>query len=122
MWRVDYYTKSNGRQPAKDWIESQDNSIRPSIDARIDMLKREGPQLPETMLVLITPRGKGEKFIPGFYELKHRGKKWRIATYHDRGKNKFVLLCGWRKSQDIQEWDIDKARKLLDEYKLTEGG
>ena len=42
MWQDDYYTRPNGRQPAKDWIEEQDNSIKPSIDARRESLKKEG--------------------------------------------------------------------------------
>lgn len=124
MWQVIYYKRPNGRQPAKKWIDDQDNSIRPSIDTRLEQLEKEETNLliDNGMLVPVTPKRKGEKFIPGFYELKHKGKKWRIATYHDLKRDRYVLLCGWRKTQQIQEWDVDKARTLLLEYLSTEGG
>jgi len=57
--------------------------------------------------------------IPGFYKLKDRGKKWRIATYHDLKKNMFLLFWGWRKTRESQE--IDRAIRLLQEYLSREG-
>lgn len=121
MWQDIYYTRPNGRQPAREWIEAQDNSIKPSIDARIEKLRMEGPLLPDEMLVPIREKPRG-RIVPGFYELKHRGKKWRIATYHDLKKDIFVLICGWRKLRQLQERDVQKALRLLEEYLSTEGG
>lgn len=122
MWQVIYYTRPNGRKPAKEWIDDQDNSIRPSIDARIEKLRMEGPLLPDSMLVPIREKRGKKKFIPGFYELKNRAKKWRIAVYHDLKKNSFVLIHGWRKLKESEEQEIEKARRLLNEYKSIEGG
>lgn len=125
MWNVDYYARSNGRKPAKEWIDNQDNSITPSIHARIQALKMEGLLLIDNgMLVPIKEirrrRGRS-RIIPGFYELKDRGKKWRIATYHNLKRDIFVLIWGWRKTKESPERDIDKARRLLQEYLSTEG-
>ena len=118
MWQVDYYTRPNGRQPAKKWIDDQDNSIKPSIDKRIQALRMKGPSLSESMLEPIRERP-GGRIVPDFYELKHIGKKWRLAIYHDRKKNVFVLISGWRKSQLIQQRDVDRALTLLSEYLLN---
>ncbi|MFC2071567.1 hypothetical protein ACFLUU_02465 [Chloroflexota bacterium] len=122
MWRVDYYTRPNGRKPAKDWIDDQDNSIKPSIDARIEKLRMEELLLIENrMLVPIREKRGTRKIIPGFYELKDRGKKWRIATYHNLKEDIFVLIWGWRRTRASPEREIDKARGLLQEYLSTEG-
>ena len=123
MWQVIYYTRPNGRKPAREWIEAQDSSIKPSIDARIEKLKMEGLLLRENKMMLVPIREKpGGRIVPGFYELKHSGKKWRIATYHDLKKDIFVLISGWRKSQPIQQQDVQRALRLLDEYLSIEGG
>ena len=115
MWDVIYHTRPNGRQPAKRWIDKQDNSIKPSIDKRIQALRMKGLSLSESMLEPIRERP-GGRIVPDFYELKHIAKKWRLATYHDRNKNIFVLISGWRKSQPIQQRDVDKALTLLSKY------
>ena len=121
MWLVEYYTRPDGSQPAREWISEQDGSIRASIYARIETLGKEGLILRGNgILVSIIPkRKKKDKFIPGFYELKHRGKKWRLATYFDRKEGRFILLRGWRKHSRIQIEDVDKARELLEEYLVT---
>ena len=122
VWQVIYYTRPNGRRPAQEWIEAQDNSIKPSIDARIEKLRMEGLLLVDNgMLEPIRERPRG-KIVPGFYELKHIGKKWRIATYYNLKKNSFVLISGWRKSRQIQEPDVQRALRLLEEYLSVEGG
>ena len=122
MWQVVYYTRPNGRKPAQEWIEAQDNSIKPSIDARIQRLRTDGPLLIESKMLVRIRGQRGGKIVPGFYELKHLSKKWRIATYHDLNKNIFVLISGWRKSRQSQEQDVQKALKLLEEYLSIEGG
>ena len=120
MWLVEYYTRPDGSQPAREWISEQDNSIRASIRARIEKLEENGLLLVRNgMLVPIVRKRKKDKPGPGLYELKHKGKKWRLAIYHDLRKGKFILLCGWRKSQPRQEKDIAKARALLQEYLIT---
>lgn len=122
MWQDIYYTRPNGRQPAREWIEEQDNSIRPSIDARRDRLKKEGLFLLETKMLEPIRERPGGRVVPDFYELRHIGKKWRLAIYYDRKKNIFVLISGWRKLEQVQEPDVQRALTLLEEYLSTEGG
>jgi len=118
VWnKVIYYTRPNGRQPAADWINDKDNStLWPSIDARIHRLDIEGLSLNREMLRPI--KGKDSHL----YELRHKGKKWRIATYYNEKRDIFVLLCGWRKTQRKQPLDVAKARRLLHAYLDYEGG
>lgn len=80
MWQVEYYQRLNGREPAKDWKNEQDNSIKPSIDARINMLKQEGLVLIENKILEPIREKPGGKLILNFYELRHIGKKWRLAV------------------------------------------
>ena len=121
MWLVEYYTRPDGSQPAQEWISEQDNSIKRSIRDRIEKLRENGLLLARNgMLVPIKrKRKKKDKFIAGFFELKHRGHKWRVATYFDQKEGKFILLRGWRKHSRIQIGDVDKARELLEEYLAT---
>ena len=118
MWAVEYYTRPDGSQPAREWIGEQDNSIRDSIRARIELLGKEGLILKGNgiLVPIRRKRKKRDKFIPGFFELKHRGKKWRLGIYFDQQEDKFILLCGWRKHRQVQIGDVDKSRELLEEY------
>ena len=53
VWnKVIYYARPNGRQPAREWINEQDNSIRPSIDVRIEKLRMEGLILKDTKMLV----------------------------------------------------------------------
>ena len=117
MFDVVYYKDLRGIEPVADWVADPDTgNIHDSIDARITMLQNHGLDLPIRMLRPIDPRGKKEARVNGFYELRHRGKKWRIAVYHNLRKNYFVLLCAFRKSKDIQPQEIDQAYAVLYEY------
>jgi len=117
MWQDIYYTRPNGHQPAKEWIDEQDNSIKPSIDARRDRLRKEGLLLLENKMLVPIRERPGGRIVPNFYELRYTGrKKWRLAIYYDRRKNIFVLISGWRKLQPIQQQDVNRALRLLDEY------
>jgi hypothetical protein len=116
MWKVEYYQRFNGREPAKDWKNEQDNSIKPSIDARVNMLRQEGLALIENKILEPIRESPGGKLIVNFYELRHVGKKWRLSVYYDSRKDSFILISGWRKSQRIQQQDVDVAIRLLKEY------
>lgn len=116
MWQYDWYTRPNGRKPAKDWFDEQDNSIKPSIHVRIDRLKKEGLFLLQNEILKPIRERPGGRIVPDFYELRHISKKWRLAVYHDLKKSIFVLISGWRKLRPIQQQDVDRALRLLNEY------
>jgi putative component of toxin-antitoxin plasmid stabilization module len=118
-----YYTKPNERQPAREWIEDRKNStIRTSIYARLTRLSREGLALLDGKILVPIQETLHGKTIADYYELRHVGKKWRLAVYYERGKDVFVIIWGWRKDQKVQERDIAKALNLLAEYLSTREG
>ena len=112
---VEYYTRSNGRQPVAEWRDGLDKGSRANIDVKRDYLGRYGLELLGTEML---------KSIFGddqdFYEL--RGRQCRIAVYYDRGRNTFVLLHGFRKRRQQETREIEQARRLLHEYLSTRGG
>jgi len=110
-----YYKDNRGTEPVADWIGDPSNAnIRIGIFARITDLRDYGPNLNPIKLPPIVPRGKKRERINGFYELKHRSKGWRIACYHDLDYDWFVLLNGFRKSQQAR--GIRRAYTLVHEY------
>lgn len=126
MYDLEYCTLRSGRQPAKDWIEKQDATLRVTIDKRIDELRQYGPELTtrqSQILKPIVPDGKKEKRINGFYELRYlgKGRQWRIAVYHCQKYDRFVLVDGWRKTQPVQPKDVKRAKRLVRDYLRRKG-
>jgi hypothetical protein len=114
MYRIEFFMKLNGEEPALIWINSRDGSIRPNIYQRIETLKKEGLNLLNTNS-LDTIKGDD----PDFYELRNLTKKWRLGLYFDEGENTFVLLHGWKHDEQHpreQQKEIEKARQYLHEY------
>jgi len=119
MRKIEYYRRTTGREPARDWVNSKINaSIRPSFYDRQSQLETENIQdlIDRNIIELIKGKGRKTPPIPGFYELKHKTCKWRMAVYHDQKRNTVILLHGWRKASHNQDAEIDKARTLLFEY------
>ena len=114
-----YFTRKNNSQPAKEWIDSPKNSsIRASIEARILRLETEDIQslIERKVVIPIKPDNKKNNIL-GLYELRYVSSPgWRIAFYHDISIDTYVLLCGFRKTQDVQKRDINYARSLAYEY------
>ena len=107
-------------QPAREWIEDRKNStIRASIDAHLTRLGQEGLALLEGKILVPIRETPNGRIVTDFYELRHLGKKWRLAVYYERVKDVFVIIWGWRKDQPVQERDVAKALNLLAEYLST---
>lgn len=86
------------------------------MDARIEQLRRNGLKLLNTEMMCSIVAGTKTESVDGLYELRHEGKKWRIAVLYLVAQSAFVLLCGWRKSQRVQPRDIARACMLAREY------
>jgi hypothetical protein len=118
MYNIIYFKRNNGYEPARAWIEKRDNSIKPNIYKKIDMLNKYGPEIFDT---------KSIDSISGcdsdFYELKNRRLNWRLGFYYNRINNAFVLLHGWKHYDNHEEEhqrEIEKARQYLHEYLESE--
>ncbi len=116
MYSLYYYVRDSGHCPCKEWRDGQDGSIAPSIDARIEQLRQHGPKLLNTEMMCRVKAKKASERIDGLYELRHKGKKWRIAALYVAKNQMFVMLCGWRKYKQVQPEDIAIARALAREY------
>jgi putative component of toxin-antitoxin plasmid stabilization module len=117
MWTVEAYERPSGRCPVNEWIALQDGKTKESIFARFRQLKNEDCQNLINITILVIIRDKhGKPAFPGFYELRHRTYKWRMAVFYDKGKNTIVLLHGWGKESKGQNAEIEKASTLLREY------
>lgn len=111
-YRVEYYTRANGHTPVAEWLDEIDREASSVVRAKIEALEEYGLELLQTnMLKLITGYG-GD-----FFELV--GRPCRVATYYDRSRGTFVLLCGWRKTKQNQREAIERACRLLNEYRST---
>ncbi len=114
MYVVEYFTRKNGRQPAGEWRSALDKRLRKVIDGKIKKLGQYGLELLGTDIL---------KTISGddrdFYEL--RGGQCRVAMYHARGSDTFILLYGWLKKKQVQQQDIDQAHRLLQEFLSGKG-
>lgn len=85
------------------------------VRSKIVTLGQEGTLLMGThMLERIKSLSKKEKQDKDIYELVCG--KYRIGTYFDSSKRSFILLCGWKKTKNIQPDDIKRCRLLLHEY------
>jgi hypothetical protein len=110
MYKVIPYTRPDGEQPVRDWINAQDNSIRPNIYRKVDDLRKHGLSLLGTNAMDIVSGPDN-----GFYELRNRALGWRIAVYCNLQSATFILLHGWRKDNNYTR-EIQRARSLLHEY------
>lgn len=107
MFDVIYYEKANGERPARDWLDGLDAKHKATAFAKIAKLRENGLLLLKTnMLVRLADSE--------LYELK--GGQCRIAVYHDRDRDLFVLLHGWVKKKRTHPADIKIAESYLSEY------
>ena len=114
MSAVEYYTRSNGRQPVAEWRDGLNSRVKAVIDAKVDHLARYGTELLRTDM-LKTISGSDD-----FYEL--RGGQCRIALCCDRPRDTFVLLHGFLKKKRVESGEIEQARRLLHEYLSAKRG
>ena len=116
QYRVIYYTRPSGRQPVAKWRDKRSKRVRADIDAKRGKLAERGLGLLKTEML---DKLSGDS---DFYELRNVGLGWRIAVYFDRAINTFVLLYGFKKQKQVQQQDIEQARRLLYDYIATRRG
>jgi hypothetical protein len=75
---IDYVELPNGRTPARDFIDAQDNATAARIDATIDRLGKYGNRMPPKMVTKLTKE---------IFELrvKHFDRIFRILIFLSAG-------------------------------------
>jgi hypothetical protein len=118
MYRIEYFKRLNGEEPARSWINSRDGSIRPNIFKKLETLEKEGlARLGSNFLNVITGPDKN------LYELRNTTLNWRIGFYYDEILDIFLLLHGWSHDENHEKEhkkEIEKTRGYLHEYLAME--
>jgi len=109
MWRIEYYTEPNGRQPVAEWLDKFNKRIRNFILDKIDLLGLHGLALLNTNMMRPL-KGYERKF----YEIKY--SNYRIVLYHDTARQVFVLLHGFKKERQRELKEIKTAYSRLRKY------
>lgn len=114
IFDVDFYMKSNGKVPVRDFLYSLEPKLRAKAFKDIELLRIMGQELREPYVKPV--KGKNNK---GLYELRIRfaGDIARIF-YFTYCNNKYVLLHGFiKKTMKTPANEIECARKYMEDYK-----
>lgn len=113
MWTVIFYERENGEIPVKKFLNSLPEKHKVKSYWEIKLLKQYGINLREPYTKAIM----GDKY-KGLWELriKFASNISRIFYFIPSGKT-FILLHGFlKKTQEIPEQELEKAKKYMDEY------
>lgn len=111
MWRIDYYTEPNGREPVAEWLSGLDIKAKEVIMDKVGFLKEHGLALLRTKIMKRIENGD-----KNFYEL--RAGNCRIALYHATANDSFILLHGFLKKRQKETREIGVAPSRLREYQM----
>ena len=118
MFEVEYYYKENGSCPATEYLDSIPRGQGRDIKKSIEMLEEYGLVIIGTNRLKPIETGKKRKSEKGqsydLYELI--GGRHRIAVYHDKSMEKFMLLNGFFKDQRKCPQGTQYAFDLRKEY------
>lgn len=112
MWYIEYFTEPSGCQPVAEWLDyldKSDKNISANMQDKIVRLQQNGLTLLNTNMMKPL-KGCGSDF----YELKY--SNYRIALYHEKARNIFVLLHGFKKERRRESREIETACSRLREY------
>lgn len=114
IFDVDFYVKSNGKVPVRDFLHSLEPKLRAKAFKDIELLRIMGEELREPYVKPV--KGENNK---GLYELRIRfaGDIARIF-YFTYCNKKYVLLHGFiKKTMKTPTNEIERARKYMEDYK-----
>lgn len=102
MWELVFYTSSAGRQPVRDFIDTElDKAQRAVLRERLSLLAVHGPRMGDEYPKALTQlRGKKYRYL---HELRMPNSQIRLFLFFVEGKA--VLLHGVKK--------VGKGRKVI---------
>lgn len=108
-YNVFFFAKSDGSEPARDFMSTLDDKMQAKIAWTIELLKTDGPEvrLPYSKCL-----------EDGIYEIRAKVSSniTRVLYFFCVGKN-IILTNGFvKKSQKTPKNEIDLAKKYRDEY------
>jgi len=114
MFDIDYYEDENGRQPAKEFIDSLDAKMRAKVFGRLGLLEEHGPRLGMPF-----SRHLGD----GIFELRTAAGSniTRILHFFVVGR-RVILTHGFvKKTQKTPMREINRAKKTRNDWKKRNG-
>ena len=109
MWHIAYYAEPSGRQPVAEWLDGLDKKTSAYMQDKVVQLQQHGLVLLNTSMMKPL-KGYGNDF----YELRY--SNYRIALYHEKVNNTFILLHGFKKEHRREPREIETAYSRLREY------
>lgn len=106
---VEFFQKSDGTMPAKDFISEQDVKMRAKIYRMLTLLEERGNELREPY---------SKNLTDGIFEIRAKqGNNITRVLYFFYVNNKIILTNGFvKKSQKTPVSKIEIARKYKEEY------
>ena len=114
IFDVDFYVKSDGKVPVRDFLYTLEPKLRAKAFRDIELLRIMGDELREPYVKPIKRENN-----KGLYELRIRfaGDIARIF-YLTYCNNRYVLLHGFiKKTMKTPANEIERARKYMEDYK-----
>jgi phage-related protein len=109
MFKIVFFEKENGDEPARTFIDSLDNKMQAKILRLIEMLSQNGFALREPY---------SKHLDDGIFEIRAKSGSniTRVLYFFVMGK-KIVLTNGFKKKQQkTPKFELDKAKKYRLEY------
>jgi phage-related protein len=105
QFSIDYVELPNGRIPARESIDAQDNVAGAKIDAAIDRLGVYGNRMPGKMV---------SKLADDIFELrvKHFDRIFRVLFFYQPGMLIVITSCFQKKTQRTPDAELRRAVKL----------
>ncbi len=102
---IDYVELPNGRMPAREFIDAQDNVAGAKIDAAIDRLGVHGNRMPGNMV---------SKLADDIFELrvKHFDRIFRVLFFYQPGMLIVITSCFQKKTQRTPDTELRRAMRL----------
>ena len=115
-YEVLFYETDEGRCPARDFLEALPLKVRAKVSKWLDLLKREGPDLPRPYADVV--RGKIRELRVSFGGLHHR------LLYFFYGKRIIVTHGFVKKTAAVPEEELARAQRCMDDFttRVERGG
>ena len=115
-YEVLFYETAEGCCPARDFLETLPLKVRAKVSKWLDLLKREGPDLPRPYADVV--RGKIRELRVGFGGLHHR------LLYFFHGKRIIVTHGFVKKTATVSDEELTRAQRWMDDFmaRMERGG
>ena len=115
-YEVLFYETAEGRCPTQDFLEGLPLKVRAKITKWVDLLRREGPDLPRPYADVV--RGRIRELRVSFSGMHHR------LLYFFHGKRIIVTHGFVKKTAAVPDEELTRAQRWMDDFlmRVERGG